>query len=423
MNRLIQRRISASKIEFRIRNLLAVLMMVFGSLASGTPLALAQEGTPELPEDSFTRTFVFHPADTGILTAFYTAVEPGDAVDLAVLIGNTGTVEQDILVYPVNVFTGVGGGMVPADYGEDPSPVTQWVEFTEETVTITPGHGVERTFTVRVPEDTPPGEYIAAVAAQHAEAYEVEGVESFRQRSRYVTPIFITVPGEMSAEFSFGEPALNIVEDVLSIRVPVHNTGDTHVRPAGVFTLRDQGGNIIATAPVTMQTVFARESTTLTLGVPGGLPVGQYQIEGTFSDADTGASAAIERATFEATVAATPEPARFRIGSTSVVAAPAADNVQFVTLEADIVNSGEPANGVQLSLIAFLNGEEVERFPINQSLSLPTGETPITTRYIPATGFTEGEWSFELVLETVTPNGAAVVVARTMIEETIEVGD
>jgi hypothetical protein len=92
-----------------------------------------------------------------------------------------------------------------------------------------------------------------------------------------------------------------------------------------------------------------------------------------------------------------------------------------VTVDTTVLNNGDPSTGVQLSLIAFLDGEEVERFPINQSLSLPTGETPITTRYIPATGFTTGEWTFELLLETVTPGGAAVVAARIEIETTIEV--
>jgi hypothetical protein len=94
-----------------------------------------------------------------------------------------------------------------------------------------------------------------------------------------------------------------------------------------------------------------------------------------------------------------------------------------VTVTTTVLNNGDPATGVQLSLVAYLDGEEVERFPINQSLSLPTGETPITTRYIPATGFTAGEWSFELLLEAVAPGGAAVVVARTTIEETITVTD
>ena len=100
---------------------------------------------------------------------------------------------------------------------------------------------------------------------------------------------------------------------------------------------------------------------------------------------------------------------------------PSADDVQFATVDAVISNNGEPVANAQLSLIASVNGEEVERFPISQSLSLPTGETPITTRYIPATGWTSGEWTFELLLETVDPSGAAVVVGRQAIEGSITI--
>jgi hypothetical protein len=319
------------------------------------------------------------------------------------------------------VYTGQGGGMVADEYGVELNPVSQWVDFPEEVLTLESGQGIERTFSINVPEETPPGEYIAAVAGEHADAVEIEGGAGFKQQLRYVSPIFITVPGEMIAGFSFGEPSLTVADDVLIIDIPISNDGDMHLMPTGSVVVRDMADNIIATIPVSMQTVFARESTTFALGIPGGLPPGTYQLEGSFSDDFTGATATIENTTIEATVAATPMPAQFGFATSSITAGPAEDNVQFVTVDATVVNNGDPATGVQLSLIAKLNGEEVERFPINQSLSLPTGETPITTRYIPATGFTSGEWTFELLLETVTPGGAAVVAARIEIETTIEV--
>ncbi|MCC6704713.1 MAG: hypothetical protein IT334_07530 [Thermomicrobiales bacterium] len=402
--------------------LLLTLGITISLMAGLIQSVSAEEGTPESDNDMFARSFLFHPAETGVLTSFSVDVEGGDSTKLTVLIGNNGTVTLDIRSYAVNVFTGDQGGMVAAKYGTESNEVSKWIVFPEETVTLEPGEGVERIVEVQVPEGTPPGEYIAAVAGEHADAYDVEGISDIRQRTRYVVPILITVPGDMNAAFRFGQPSLESLPDALVLRIPIHNDGVRHVRPSGEITLRDASGRTIATAPIAMQTVFARESATLTLGIPGGLPPGDYQIEGVFTDQRTGASAVIAKTTLSATVAATPEPTRYRISTASAVAAPATGAVQFVTVNASIINNGEPATGMQLSLIAFLDGEEVERFPINQSLSLPTGETPITTRYIPATGFTSGEWSFELVLETVTPSGAAVVVARTTIEETIAVG-
>ena len=97
------------------------------------------------------------------------------------------------------------------------------------------------------------------------------------------------------------------------------------------------------------------------------------------------------------------------------------DQVQFATIEAILTNTGEAVGNAQLSLIASVDGAEVERFPINQSLSLPTGDTAITTRYIPVTGWTSGTWTFDLVLETVDASGVAVVVARAAIPDSIAI--
>jgi hypothetical protein len=173
------------------------------------------------------------------------------------------------------------------------------------------------------------------------------------------------------------------------------------------------------TIPISLKTIFARETTAFTLGVTGGLEEGEYQLEGSFVDAETGASASITKSTFTASAMTPREPDQFTFALATATPGPSEDDAQFATIESTIRNIGDPATGVQLSLIAMLDGEEVERFPISQSLSLPTGETPITTRYVPATGFTTGTWSFELVLETVSGSGAAVVVARAAIEETV----
>ncbi len=406
--------------RFRPR-LALTLVCVLALFSSWT--ATAQEGAPTADDELFARSFQFYPADTGMMTVFNATIEAGESADLTVLIGNSGDVTQDLRIYTVNVFTGEGGGMAAADYGTPPNQVAGWVGLADEVLTLDPGVGYERVFSVSVPEGTGPGEYIGAVAAEHADAYDVEGVDTIRQKTRFVIPIMITVPGEMNAAFSFGEPTLEVTDDVLLLRIPVNNDGDMHVMPSGELTLRDRDGNTIATAPIAMQTVYARESTTLTFGIPGGLPAAAYQIEGSFNDERTGAFARIGPGVFQAEVAATPEPDQFRIAAASITAGPSDDSVQFVTVTAGIVNQGDSAVGMQLSLIAFLDGEEVERFPINQSLSLPTGDTPITARYIPSTGFTTGSWTFELVLETVTPNGTAVVVARASLEGTIEVSD
>ncbi len=138
-------------------------------------------------------------------------------------------------------------------------------------------------------------------------------------------------------------------------------------------------------------------------------------------DDETGKSVDTTQSDLIAAPEATPIPAQFTIGSPKATPGPSADAVQFATIDATISNGGDAVSNAQLSLIASVDGEEVERFPISQSLALPNGDTPITTRYIPATGFTSGTWTFELVLESVDASGVAVVVARAPVEGTITI--
>jgi hypothetical protein len=401
------------------------MMIVFFALLlvpvfPGTVFAQGLPATPSVDENRISTSFEFYPSDTGWGTYFEPKIDAGSSAQFTVLIANTGDVAQSLRTYATDVFTAPeGGGLAVAEYGSSPNEITGWLDYSEEVFAIEVGQGMERTFTLTVPEDTEPGHYVTAVAAEHAEASGIEGSENFRQKLRYVVPIFITVPGEMSAEFSLGDISLSVQPDVLLIQFPVVNSGDVNVRPEGTIEFRDEQGELIATIPIVMQPVYARDDTILSVGVPGGLPPGRYQVEIEFTDPDSGAVASVENSDLLAEAAATPEPQTIVIASASVTPAPAADDVQFANVDAVISNFADPVANAQLSLIASVGGAEVERFPISQSLSLPTGDTPVATRYIPATGWTTGEWTFELLLETVEPNGAAVVVGRLPIEGTV----
>jgi hypothetical protein len=278
---------------------------------------------------------------------------------------------------------------------------------------------VERTFTIRVPEGTAPGQYITSIAAEQADASGIEGTDVLSQNLRYTVPVFITVPGPTESSFEVGEIDLTIQDDMLLLVVPLSNTGDVRVRPQGTIEIVDTTGALVASIPVAMESIYAREGTALSLATPATIVAGTYRVIVKLSDSETGAKASAESGDFEIDPSAQPATLPIQITTASISPAPTADNVQFATVEATLLNEGEPIVNAQLSLIASVDGAEVERFPISQSLSLPTGDTPITTRYIPATGWTSGSWTFELLLETVEPSGAAVVVGRQPIEGAI----
>jgi hypothetical protein len=398
---------------------IAILLLQVTGMVTDAQEAPATPASPTA-DNRVSKSFQFYPAEGEWGDYFDLTIDAGTTVTEKVLIANTGEITNDLRTYATNAFTKQGGGFAAAEYGTEPNDVTKWLDYPEETFDIEVGQGVERTFTVTVPPGTAPGEYITAIAAANAEAGGIEGTSELNQITRYVIPVLITVPGETTVGFEIGNVTLTSLSDSLLIQIPLTNTGDVRVRPKGTVDLLSADGTLVSSFPVEMESIYAHDSTTLTLGINGSIAPGTYQVRVTFADPESGVKA--ETLATDLDFQGSGDLAvktDFTISTAAITPGPAADNVQFANVEAVISNIGDPVGNAQLSLIASVDGEEVERFPISQSLSLPTGDTPITTRYIPATGWTSGSWTFELLLETVEPGGAAVVVGRQPIEGAI----
>ena len=400
-----------------------VIGLIAGLLcANGTSQVLAQtaatppSGTP-VPSSAEAKSFEVYPSDGKWGDFFDVTVQPGETVTKKLLVANTGAASQSFVIYATNAFTADGGGFGADVRGVEPNAVTSWINLPEVTVSLDGGKGVEQSFTIAVPHGTKPGQYITAVAAEEADSLGVQGGDLFKQKMRYVVPVFITVPGETTAGFAVGDPQLTARTDGLQVVIPVQNTGDVRVRPKGDIAIFGPDGQRVASIPVETRSVYAHDQTNLTLAAPGNFPPGKYSVTVSLKDEETGTTA--EGGVKDVQLAGTGTEAvqsPVTLGQSTIEPGPSKDNVQFVTVSTIVSNSGDPIANGQLSLIAKKDGKEVERFPISQSLSVPTGDTPVSTRYIPAEGFTTGTWTFELLLETTDGSGAALVLAQQPID-------
>jgi hypothetical protein len=402
--------------------LCALIASLMSVIAAQSATAQDSSATPTTADGTrVSKSFEFYPSDSGFGTYFDPTIEIGASAELTVLIANSGEGTQGLRTYAVDAFTAPGGGFAAAEHGTSQNEVTSWLDYPEETFTLDPGKGVERTFTITVPKGTAPGQYITAVAGEHAEASAVEGSGTFTQKLRYVVPVFITVPGETTAGFEVGDITTTTSEGAIVVAVDLENTGDVRVRPEGSIDLVDADSELAVSIPVEMESIYAHDGTTLTVGTTQALPPGDYTVEVDLSDKETKTTTSGTSAPVHIDLAATPVPQAIAIVSASVEPGPDADNVQFAVVDATIANTGEPVTNAQLSLLVSKDGEEIESFPISQSLALPGGDTEVNTRYIPLEGWSSGEWTFELLLETVEGSGAAVVVASQPIEGSITI--
>lgn len=380
------------------------IMLLVTLLAPGS---LAAQSSPEATSAANSGPqFMLRPADGEDGSYFTLEAEPGSTHTLTAVLGNVDDEPLTLRTYAGDGFTLVNGGFGVREEADSGDGISSWLDYRAATLELGPGEGIERSFSVTVPEDTEPGQYIAGLVLQTAEPIAVEGSAMFNQIIRKSVAVFITVPGEMTPSFELGTPAIDGNLAGQRVVVPVINTGDVLVKPAGELVLTDASGMAAFTQPFTMGSVYAGMETTLEVPLPAALPEGDYTVTATFSDAETGVSASVPD-TAVALSRDVETDAPLEITSAEVTPIPGADEVQFAAVSVTIENRETAIEGVQVILSVARDGEPVEDFPLASSVTLQQGETVVEQRYIPLDGWAPGEWTFTVTLKSVDPQTSA----------------
>lgn len=332
-------------------------------------------------------------------------VEPGTSVELTAAIVNQGTVPVSLHAFKVNALSAVNGGFLSGDEDDPPTGATAWIDFPPLDVELGPGEQHQVTFTVSVPEGADPGQYIAGLAVQ-MEPEQLEGSEILSKVRGYVISVGILVPGDLTHAFELGEP---VIEES-AVHIPVTNTGNYLVRPAGELTLTDSGGNQVHTSMVEMGSVYAGLSTEVSVPLPEQIPPGDYTLDLTLMDKASGASAEISDA--EVTVVEPVDPTG--VSATSVSVQPNADPIAFANVAITLNNGSQLIPAASVELVVTHDGEELERYPLASNVELPNGETEVSDRYIPANAWEPGTYTFQIVVSAVDRESEGSTVLATI---------
>lgn len=396
--------------------LVVVLMALATIFSSVVPAVALQNGTstPDAPPESTPTldagpSFVIRPLDGTDGEFFTLEAEAGTTHELTVVLGNADEEPLELLTYVNDAIPMTNGGFAIAEPEVPATGPATWIDYPSEVYDFAPEEGLERTFTVTIPEDAEPGQYIAGISLQTAEPLEVEGSDFFNQIIRKTIAVFIIVPGEQAAAYDLGEPEVVPGARRAQIVVPVNNTGNVLVKPRGELTLRDQAGETVLTAPIAMGSVYAGTTAPLSVSVPSSVPTGDYTLSVDLTDAETGAAASIADSTIAITETEE-QTSQFTVVG-AVTLAPDANNPAFADVAAEITNAGEPVEGAEVVLEVSRDGELVESYPLVPLLDLPQDTaTSVSQRYVPVTGWEPGLWSFVLRVNIVD-GGASTTVA------------
>lgn len=408
-----------------LKTTLLIATLLAGLLGPSSAVA-QQPATPDsaTPEPASTKFSIFAIGDypNGY---FEVEVEAGSSTTLTVGVGNFATDPVALRSFATNAVNPPNGGFSAGEEGDPLTDPARWLDFEATSFELDGGERWEQEFTVSVPEDTPPGQYVAALVARTDGSLELPGSDIFRQVLRSSISVEITVPGPVTPGFELGEPTFAVDIAVTMLQIPIANTGNIKVKPQGDLTVSTPEGEPILTSDVQMGSVYGGNETLVQIGIPDQMPPGDYLVSIDLFDNATGAHDALEKVTATLPERERPAPATavtdagpvFEIGEASVT--PNGAPIQYADVGAVITNNGPAIPTANVTLNVMRDGEEVESYPLAQNQALPQGTTDFSQRYIPVDGWKEGTYTFELVISAVNGDTETVLAIVEISDEIV----
>ncbi|MFE0180775.1 MULTISPECIES: WxL protein peptidoglycan domain-containing protein [Streptomyces] len=183
-------------------------------------------------------------------SSFRHGVNPGGEVEDAMVVANRGRTDLTLAVYAADGYTTEKGQLDLLTRGEKSTGVGTWLKPGRDTVKIAPGRTAEIPFTVRVPDNATPGDYVGGILTSLRQPGDTEGIAVDR---RLGIRVQLRVSGAL-------KPTL-AVED---LHVDYHGTANPFGRGDATvtYTLHNTGNALLSgTQDVTLTGPFGWTST------------------------------------------------------------------------------------------------------------------------------------------------------------------
>ncbi|MGI9254835.1 MAG: hypothetical protein ACR2J8_13910, partial [Thermomicrobiales bacterium] len=247
------------------------------------------------------------------------------------------------------------------------------------------------------------------------------GAVAIDQILRQAIAVAIDVPGDRAGKLEIGNALYNDGPAIDTVQVEVRNTGNIRLVPKAVVDVKDAAGKSVTSSDIDMDSIYAGTETVIELPLIKPLANGEYTVSLSLNDAENGVSANAEALPLTVQVAEE-ETSGPTIAGIDVVAAPPTGPVQMGAVTVNIDNTGPQIDTANVILVVSRDGTLVEEYPMAQGVKIANGANPISTRYIPMTGFVPGMWEFSARLEGIDPNsGEAVELAASETSTPLDV--
>jgi hypothetical protein len=222
---------------------------------------------------------------------FDLTMRPGETRSLAVELSNAGDAAIEARTYAADVYTIINGGFGARLRDDAQTGTTMWLDYPTDVLQLPAGKGIQQTFTVAVPADAGPGEYVTSLVLENDQPISGGGNVALNQIIRTAIAVVVTVPGQRSPGLTIGGATQQVVAGKSVVSIAVENTGNVRLKPVVTFALLDATGAQVSQASVQMDTFYAHTKTFVEVPLAALLLPDAYTVRLTLDDAAQGVRA------------------------------------------------------------------------------------------------------------------------------------
>jgi hypothetical protein len=269
-----------------LRRLSSVALLLLGLV----PAARAAQGEP---------VFSLRAEGNPKLGYFVYSLEPGATKSGAIIVANTGTAAGTVKLYAADGATGATTGTV---YLTDRASrrAGTWITLERRALSLRPGGYLRVPFTVHVPANARPGQWVAGLVAEKERVAagphtKQKARVQIRIRDLTIVAVQVNVPGPARPAFSIGRVTTGGQRGFQQLLVSVDNAGNVLRKPRGSVVVGRDGGAAIERLPFRMDTFLPQTSVDYPLLLRKALGAGHYvaRIRLSFPDAHGAATTVV----------------------------------------------------------------------------------------------------------------------------------
>jgi len=185
---------------------------------------------------------------------------PGETIEDVATVKNFSNEPAEVSVYAVDASSNQSGSFILSFLHDDQSGIGAWTDVSMKTLTIPPFEIIDVPFSITVPDDITPGQYLGGIVVENGGGAADEAVNgnatSVSVKTRIGSRVYLTVPGEVVEDIQLTDfSAKKELSGQTKFYLTIENNGNMAYEPTVKINVYTQTGRLYETIEENLGTI------------------------------------------------------------------------------------------------------------------------------------------------------------------------